>query len=158
MKTATTLKTLMLTAIAGLTFASGASHADFGRPGPEAAPYNPWLAPTYYQQAQQQAALKEQLARFEQRQDQQLERILTGMEKGRLTMYEATALLREHTAINALERKYLADGRLGPRELRELEDRLAQAGEHIRYEANDGERQGMRPLPQRSADSGHRGR
>lgn len=156
MKMATPLKSLMLAGIAGLTLAAGASHADFGRPGPEAGPYNPWLAGTHYQQMQYQAAMKEQLARFDQRLDNQLERILRGMERGQLTLAEATGLLREHTAINALERRYLADGRLGPRELRELEERLDKAGEHIRFEKHDFEQQGKRPGPERHADNERR--
>lgn len=156
MKMATTLKSLMFAGIAGLTLASGASHADFGRPGPEAAPYNPYLAGTYYQQMQYQAAMKDQLARFDQRLDQQLERILKGMEKGQLTLGEATGLLREHTTINSLERKYLADGRLGPREMRELEERLDQASRNIRFEKHDFDQHGGRPNPDRRADNDHR--
>jgi hypothetical protein len=59
------------------------------------------------------------------------------MEKGQLTMREAVDLLREHQEINALERRYSADGRLGPRELADLDRRLDVASQNIRFEKRD---------------------
>ena len=113
-------------------------------------PYaNPWLANQAQQQARQQAEHRNRIAQLEQRQEVQLKRILDGMETGRLTNREAAALLREHLAISALERKYLADGRLGPKELRELEARLEEANRRITFENRDRERERN---PQRDYD------
>ncbi len=85
---------------------------------------------------------KQRVADFDRRLDNQLQRILDGMERGQLNMREAIALLREHQAINALERQYLADGRLGPRELGDLDHRLDEAGRHILVERRDDDRVG----------------
>lgn len=153
---AKTLKTLTILGATALTLSAGASHADFGRPGYPPAAHNPWLAGPAYQQARYYADLKVQLDRFDERQERQLQRILTGMEQGKLTMTEAIGLLREHTAISALERQYMADGRLGSRELRELEERLDQASAHIRFEKHDFEQRGKRPGPDRHADNERR--
>ncbi|MGA7180368.1 MAG: hypothetical protein WBX11_12375 [Thiobacillaceae bacterium] len=78
-------------------------------------------------------------AQLDQRQDQQMQRILNGMESGKLTLREAVGLLRKHLAIANLERSYMADGRLGPNELVSLEQRPAEAERHITFEQRDRE-------------------
>ena len=136
------LKTFALLGLASLTLATGASQADSGYiyfgSNPNA---NPWLNGPAYQQARYYATMKERIAQLDVRQDNQLQRILNGMENGRLTTREAAGLLREHLAISALERQYTADGRLGPNELRDLEQRLEEANRHIMFENNDREQQ-----------------
>lgn len=151
MKVAAPFKTLVMFGATALTLAAGAAQADFGRP--DNAPGNPWMNGPAYQQAQYYNAMKAQLDRFDQRQENQLQRILTGMEHGKLTLKESSELLREHLAINALERKYMADGTLGPREMRELEERLDHASKHILFEVKDGDRAAGRPGPDWRADN-----
>ncbi|NTV95060.1 MAG: hypothetical protein HGA75_06535 [Thiobacillus sp.] len=144
MKASTTLKTLAVLGLTSMTLMAGAAQADngygYGNYGgyPNA---NPWMNGQVNQQARFQFAMRERLAQLDQRQDAQMQRILAGMENGRLTMKEATGLLREHLAIGNLERKYLADGRLGPNELQDLEQRLETANRHIQFEKNDREQQ-----------------
>lgn len=136
MKFAHTLKTLTIVAVSSLGLHAGASQADFG--GYHAA-YNPYLpAPQY----QHQVEFREKLAEFDLRMDKQLQRILNGMEGGKLTMKEAVRLLQEHQVINALERQYIADGRLGPNELLDLDRRLDQASRHIMFEKWDDDQAG----------------
>jgi hypothetical protein len=148
MKFTTTLKTLTMLGLTSLTLATSSSQADSGYiyfgGYPNA---NPWLNGPAYQQARYHAAIKERLAQLDQRQDNQLQRILGGMEDGRLNMREAVSLIREHVAISALERNYLADGRLGPNELRDLEQRLEEANRHIMFEQNDREHRGQPGRP-----------
>lgn len=142
MRVPTSLKTLALLGIASLGLAGAPSHADNGFVyfyGNQNA--NPWIQNQAMQQARFQAELRNRIAQLDQRQDAQLKRILNGMEDGRLTSREAVGLLREHLAISALERKYLADGRLGPNELRDLEARLEEANRHITFENRDRERE-----------------
>lgn len=152
MKAATPMKTLVMFGATALTLAAGAAQADFGRP--DFPPGNPWLNGPSYQQAKYYNAMKTQLDRFDARQEQQLQRILSGMEQGKLTLRESAELLREHLAISALERQYMADGTLGPREMRELEERLDRASKHIFFEVKDGDRPGARPGPDWHADNG----
>ena len=129
MSVSTSLKTLPLLGIASLSLAGAPSHADNGYVyfyGNQHA--NPWLQNQAMQQARFQAEHRNRIAQLDLRQDAQLKRILDGMESGRVTTREAVGLLREHLAISALERKYLADGRLG-RHRRSL--RLAQPADQI---------------------------
>lgn len=155
MKTTTALKTLALLGLASLTLATGASRADSGYGYYGNNPYNnPWLNGAAYQQARYYASIKERIAQLDLRQDNQLKRILDGMEDGRLTTREAAGLLREHLAISALERQYEADGRLGPNELRDLEQRLEDASRHIAFENHDREQQ--RAPMGRPGDRDHR--
>jgi hypothetical protein len=140
MKFATPLKPLIMIGMTSLTLAAGTALAEQqGYPG-----YNPYLN-NYRQAAPAKSApysgpMRTRQAQFDQRLDNQLQRILGGMEKGQLTMREATALLREHLEINAMERRYMADGRLGPREMDDLDRRLDQASKHIVFEKNDRDR------------------
>jgi hypothetical protein len=131
MKLVQNAKTLCLVSVAALGLSAGVSQADWGYAG---AQHNPWLAG---QHNIGPMVFKQQVVDFDQRLDKQLQRILTGMEKGQLTMREAVDLLREHQEINALERRYSADGRLGPRELADLDRRLDVASQNIRFEKRD---------------------
>jgi hypothetical protein len=151
MKIATTLKTLSLLGLTSLTLAAATSQADNGygnyggaqNPNPwYGAPpnANPWMTNPAYQQARIAAMLKQRQEQLDLRQDQQMLRILNGMESGKLTSREAAGLLREHLAIANLERRYMVDGRLGPNELSSLEQRLAEAERHITFEQRDRER------------------
>ncbi len=169
MKIATTLKTLSLLGLTSLTLTVGTSQADNGygyyggapttNPWYGAAPNaNPWAANPAYQQAQIIATMKQRQAQLDQRQDQQLQRILNGMESGKLTSREAVGLLREHLAIANLERSYLADGRLGPNEIVSLEQRLAEAAKHITFEQRDREQVAPAGRPGDTGRPGNMGR
>lgn len=76
-------------------------------------------------------------ARIDQRQDEQMERILHGIEYGRLDSKELFVLLKEQREIGKLERAYLADGFLTRFEYQALEDRLDAAERRIFREKHD---------------------
>ena len=168
MKITTSLKTLTMLGLATLSLAAGSSHADNGYgyyganqnpnpwlgAGPNA---NPWMANQGMNQARLLVAMKQRQEQLDQRQDAQMQRILNGMENGKLTMREATALIREHLAIANLERQYMADGRLGPNELVQLEQRLAEADRNIKFESNDREQAGKPGDKGRPGDMGRPG-
>lgn len=137
MKFAHAIKTLTLVGVSALTLVAGTSQADAGYGRNHV---NPWLSGSEYQHEHRYPDFQEQRAKLDQRQDHQLERILNGLENGRLTMREAVGLLREHQAIAALERQYLADGHLGPFELRDLDQRMDLAQQRIRFEKHDDQR------------------
>jgi hypothetical protein len=165
-----TLKTLTLLGLASLTLAATNSQADngYGYYGPVPAPNawngaapvaNPWLANSAYQQARLVATMKHRQALMDERQDAQMQRILQGMDNGRLTSREAAGLLREQLAIANLERNYLSDGRLGPNELVSLEQRLAEAEKRITFDQNNREQEGPNGRhgePGRPGDFGRR--
>lgn len=135
MNIAKTVKTLCVVGVTSLGLYAGASQADYdGYRG------NPYMSAP---QGQYHAGFKQQLDQFDVRMDRQLQRILNGMEQGKLTLREATVLLREHQEINALERQFMRDGRLGPRELADLDRRLDVASKHIQWENKDRERTGF---------------
>lgn len=151
MKITTALKTLSMFGLSSMALVSASGHADTGYGNYGAVPNpnpwygvvpnsNPWMANQAYHQARFLAALKQRQEQLDQRQDAQMQRILNGMESGKLTSREAVVLLREHLAIANLERRYMADGRLGPNELASLEQRLAEAEKHITFERRDRER------------------
>ena len=155
MKFTTPLKPLIMIGMTSLTLAAGAALAEQqGYPG-----YNPYLndyrpaAPAKL--APYSGPMRTRQAQFDQRLDNQLQRILSGMEKGQVTMREATALLREHLEINAMERRYMADGRLGPREMDDLDRRLDQASKHIVFESRD--RDDRQDRDRRDRDDGRDG-
>ncbi len=141
MNIAKNVKTLCVLSLATLGLHAGASLADFDghRDGFRGNPYLQGPAPTQFD-----GAFKQQIAQLDARLDEQLQRILDGMENGRVTMLEAIHLLQEHQAINALERKYLRDGRLGPYELADLDRRMDVASQHIRWEKRDADRAGLK--------------
>lgn len=159
MKITPRLKSLTLLGLATLSLAAGTSQADSGYFyfGGNQNP-NPWMANQAMQQARYAAALKQHQEQLDQRQDAQMQRILNGMENGKLTLREATSLIREHLAIASLERKYLADGRLGPNELAQLEQRLDEADRNIRFEIRDREQNGHMDKPGDKGRLGEMGR
>ena len=153
MKIATTMKTLALLGLTTMTLGAAASQADsgyvfFGRaPIADPVPWgavppnaNPWLNNAAFQQARFAAVVKQRQVQLDQRQDAQMQRILNGMDSGRLSSREAAGLLREHLAIANLERSFMSDGRLGPDELASLERHLSDAERHITFEQNDREK------------------
>jgi hypothetical protein len=71
------------------------------------------------------------------RQDRQAERIRTAMRTGQLTRPELRALMNEQHEIRAMERRFRADGIIGPHEYRRLDRALDSASRHIRAEAHD---------------------
>jgi len=141
MNIANIVKTLGVVGATSLSLQAGSSQAE----SHVYANYdNPWLSVPEYQHMQHRGGFRQQARAFDERLDRQLQRILHGMESGRLNMREAAALLNEHVEINRLERQYLADGRFGPYELKDLEHRLDRAGRHIFFEKHDDERRGDR--------------
>ena len=138
MKLASQLKTLILAGVTGLTLQAMPSAAKaqlhLGVSAP--AHVSPLSPPEH--------SMRGHLRNFDARLDHQLQRILRGIEAGQLNRHEAVLLLREHTAINRLERQYLADGRLGPREMRELDERLDRASARIHEQRHDDEYRGWR--------------
>jgi hypothetical protein len=158
MKISTTLKTLTMLGLTTLTLAATSSQADNGYGYYGGNPYpnpwiggapnaNPWMANPAMQHARFLAALKQRQEQLDQRQDAQMQRILSGMDSGQLTSREAAGLIREHLAIANLERTFMADGRLGPEELSSLEQRLAEADRHIMFEKHDREQSGPMGKP-----------
>lgn len=148
MKIATTMKTLTLLGLTALTLGAASGQADTGYFYYGANQnVNPWLSGPAYQQARYLASMKERQQQLDQRMDTQLQRILSGMDEGRLTLREASGLLREHLSISALERNYMADGRLGPQELANLEQRLDEANRHIMFEKHDREQAAQKARP-----------
>ncbi|HNA30113.1 MAG TPA: hypothetical protein PLL19_11130 [Thiobacillaceae bacterium] len=134
MNIAKTVKTLSIVAVTSLGLYAGASQADY-----EGYRGNPYMPPP---PVRLEGSLLQQINQLDARLDSQLQRILDGMESGGLNMREAIWLLRENQAINALERQYLRDGRLGPYELADLDRRLDQASSHIYAEKHDDDRAG----------------
>ena len=135
MKSINMIKTMTVAAMMAL--GAGAAQADYGQGFGWGFPQhnNPWL------QHQTQASVQD-VAEFEARMDRQLGRILKGMEDGRITLQESVRLLREHQEINLLERRFKADGHLGQREIRALDERLDLAARNIIGEMRDGDRRG----------------
>jgi hypothetical protein len=74
------------------------------------------------------------------RQARQRERIEMGLNRGAIKRGEYRRLMAEQHDIQALERAFVADGRLTPREHTELTRRLDVAAANIRLEARDHQR------------------
>lgn len=74
---------------------------------------------------------------IDQRQFRLQRRTWAGLENGELTRYEAHSLMHEQRAIQRLERRFLADGRLSPREFSVLDRCLDQVSRDIRRERHD---------------------
>jgi len=137
MEITNTVKTLCIVGVTALGLYAGTSKAGYeGYPTHQ----NPYLPAPH---AHFDAGFKQRLEQFDIRMDRQQQRIQGGMEQGKLTMKEVIRLLQEHQAINALERLYLRDGRLGPWELVDLDRRLEQANMNIFWEKQDYERTGF---------------
>lgn len=131
MKLVQNAKTLCLVSVAALGLSAGVSQADWGYAGPQ---HNPWLG---WQVNNGGVVGKPQSENVDKRMDRQLQRILSGMENGQVTLREAVVLLREHEEIRGLERQYTGDGRLTARELADLDRRLDVASQNIRFEKRD---------------------
>jgi hypothetical protein len=74
------------------------------------------------------------------RQEQQRARIEHGFHRGAITRFEFRRLMAEQHDIQAMERAFVADGFLSPRERMELHRRLDFASRHIIHEARDHQR------------------
>jgi hypothetical protein len=74
------------------------------------------------------------------RQEEQRARIEHGFHRGAITRFEFRRLMAEQQDIQAMERAFVADGFLHPRERMELHRRLDIASQHIWHEAHDGQR------------------
>jgi hypothetical protein len=74
------------------------------------------------------------------RQAHQRERIEMGIHRGVITRWEFRRLMAEQHDIQAMERAFVADGFLSPRERMELTRRLDMASANIRVEATDRQR------------------
>jgi hypothetical protein len=74
---------------------------------------------------------------IDDRQDNQLDRIMEGFQTGKLTQNEFFSLMREQREIRKQEHQFLSDGFLGPREYDVLNQALDRAGSHIRFEKHD---------------------
>jgi hypothetical protein len=84
---------------------------------------------------------------IDERQDNQLDRILAGLRSGKLTQNEFFNLMQEQRSIRQQERQFLTDGFLGPREFESLNHALNRADEHIRFEKHDQETRNGYPEP-----------
>jgi hypothetical protein len=73
------------------------------------------------------------------RQDQQLERILARFYEGRLTQPEFRKLMDEQGDIRKMERNFMSDGFLNRFEFQKLDNALEAASKHIFKEAHDGQ-------------------
>lgn len=76
---------------------------------------------------------------IEERIERQAQRIQRGREEGQLTRWEFRGLMREHRAVRAMQRDFLADGHMNRVEFREMSRALDEAGQRIRIEKHDGE-------------------
>jgi hypothetical protein len=74
------------------------------------------------------------------RQEEQRVRIDHGLRTGAITRFEFRRLMAEQHDIQAMERAFVADGFLTPRERMELQRRLDIASQHIFAEAHDNQR------------------
>lgn len=74
------------------------------------------------------------------RQAEQRARIEHGFHRGAITRFEFRRLMAEQQDIQSMERAFVSDGFLSPRERMELHRRLDIASSHIWHEAHDGER------------------
>ena len=75
--------------------------------------------------------------RIDQRQANQEQRIEQGIRSGQLTAGEAARLERGQARIERMERRALADGRMGPRERRRIMHAQGVQSRHIYREKHD---------------------
>jgi hypothetical protein len=103
-----------------------------------------------YQQNMRAMQESFRLARqIDERQDNQLDRILAGLRTGKLTQNEFFNLMQEQRDIRQQERQFLADDFLEPREYESLNQALNRASDHIRIEKHDQENSNGFPEPRR---------
>lgn len=82
----------------------------------------------------------EGLREINARQAEQRARIEHGFHRGAITRWEFRRLMAEQHDIETMERAFVSDGFLHPRERMELNRRLDIASSHIFHEAHDRER------------------
>ena len=82
----------------------------------------------------------EGLREINARQERQRARIEHGFHRGAITRFEFRRLMAEQHDIQAMERAFVSDGFLHPRERMELHRRLDFASQHIIHEAHDRQR------------------
>lgn len=122
----TRTKTLGMLALCALGLTAIAAHADIDRnpdgplPGNLACPHD-------------QAYLHQ----FHVRQHRQMARIRAGMRDGRLNRTESSDLLHEQRMIDAMARRFRADGCIDGREFHRLQQAQDLAGQHLRAEKHD---------------------
>jgi hypothetical protein len=131
-----TLKTLTAMTLLAVSLGGATAYADQGVeiqrrpvPGWGDAPSFPPRGDDYREDARQD--------RIDLRQEELMDRILHGIEAGRLDSRETVMLLREQRDITKLERAFLRDGYLSRFEYQTLEDRLDDAERHISREQHD---------------------
>lgn len=79
------------------------------------------------------------------RQDQQLDRILAGVESDRLSKDEFRALMQEQKNIRAMERSFMADRFMNPAEFQRLNQALDVADRNIQVAAQNRDRRNQNP-------------
>ena len=82
----------------------------------------------------------EGLREINARQEEQRARIEHGFNRGAITRFEFRSLMAEQHDIQSMERAFVSDGFLSPRERAELHRRLDFASQHILVEARDHQR------------------
>lgn len=120
------ISTLAAAAVLAMTGSAMADGYGFGRPA---------VSPVYTQQFPL-AGLRD----INLRQDEQRARIERGINRGAINRWEYRRLMAEQQDIQAMERAFVADGFLAPRERAELNRRLDIASSHILFEARDHQR------------------
>ena len=141
----TNLKIAATTLLVTTAIASYASHADGSRGFRTYAPAAPVYsapvhgAPTAYGYAHGGHPLVG-LNEIRARQSELIARIERGFHRGSITRWEYRRLMSEQHDISAMERAFVADGLLTPRECAELHRRLDIAAQHIFVESHDAQR------------------
>lgn len=133
MNSTTFKKTLSIVTLGLLGLAAGGAQADWGH-GPD------FRGPDFKQSRAAEAEINA-------RQAKQMARIQEGFRQGALTKFEYSELMREQDAIRDMERRFLNDGRLDPREYARLDQALDVASHNIFDEKHDRQAQNRGPLP-----------
>ncbi len=123
MNSTTFKKTLSILSLGLLALAAGGARADWG--------HGPDFRGADFKQS------REAEMQVNARQAQQMTRIQSGFRSGALTQFEYRDLLREQDAIRDMERRFLADSRLDPREYMRLDQALDTANRNIADEKHD---------------------
>lgn len=127
-------KSLIALAVAGLV----ASTAMAATPAREARAA--YLPVQYEQRWDGNPRDDERQMQVDERQSRLANRIERGFENGRLTRPEARRLHDQLRHIEAKQRAFESDGRLGPREQAELQDDMDRLAARIRHQARDEDR------------------
>ena len=131
-----TLKTLAAASVLAIA-TLGTAHADgsrgYGHGQVTVHPGNGWA---YGHNRHPLEGLRE----INARQEEQRARIEHGFHRGAITRFEYRRLMAEQHDIQALERAFVSDGFLHPRERMELHRRMDIASQHIWHEARDHQR------------------